>query len=207
MDRNRRSDLPYLDSVPPPSSFGAPSLGQRIGRFLTDLLETLLIAGVLFLGVNLATARVRVESLSMQPNLFEGEFVVVNKLAYRWTEPERGDIVVFRFPLNPEKRYIKRLIGLEGDFVEARDGSIFINGEALDEPYLAAAPNYTGEWTLSPGQVFVLGDNRNNSNDSKNWGPLDMSEIIGKAVLIYWPMSEAGLIPHYNLIGAAAANE
>jgi signal peptidase I len=138
----------------------------------------------------------------MEPSLHAGEFVVVNKLAYRWKAPERGDIVVFHFPLDPEKRYIKRVIGLPGDTIEARDGRIYVNGVALDEPYLAASPNYDGRWQVEEGHVFVLGDNRNNSNDSKNWGSLDMDAIIGKAVLIYWPPENLGLIPHYNLVHA-----
>jgi signal peptidase I len=180
--------------------------GERsLVGFLVELIEVVLIAGVLFLAVNAATARVRVESISMEPNLYEGEFVVVNRLAYRWGNPERGDIIVFNFPNNPKKRYIKRIIGLEGDHVSAHDGQILINDIPLDEPYLAASPDYVGDWIVGVGEVFVLGDNRNNSNDSKNWGMLDIEAIVGKAIFIYWPLAEVGIIPHYQLLPDGSA--
>ncbi|TFH33063.1 MAG: signal peptidase I [Anaerolineales bacterium] len=167
------------------------------------MLQTLLVAGLLFLGVNLITARIRVEGISMEPSLHEGQFVVVNRLAYRWREPQRGDIIVFRFPLNPERRFIKRVIGLPGDTIVVQSGEVFINGEVIYEPYLSVTPRYDGEWILGPDELFVLGDNRNNSSDSQNWGPLPEGEIIGRAVFVYWPPSEAGLIPHYDLAHAA----
>ena len=173
---------------------------RSLAKFFLELLEILLIAGGLFLAVNTATARVRVESISMEPNLYEGEFVVVNRLAYRWAAPERGDIIVFYFPDNPQKRYIKRVIGIEGDSVSASGGQVYVNGDPLYEPYLASAPNYTGEWQVGPGELFVLGDNRNNSNDSKSWGNLKMEAVIGKAIFIYWPIKDFGLIPHYDLM-------
>lgn len=171
-------------------------------RAIREFFEVILVAGVLFLIVNLLTARVRVESISMQPNLNEGEFVVVNRLAYRWEEPSRGDIIVFRFPGNEEKRYIKRVIGVGGDVITVNDGQVLVNGTILDEPYIAAPPVYEGEWYVEPGDVFVLGDNRNNSNDSKNWGSLEREEIIGKAIFVYWPPEEIGLIPHYEVLAA-----
>lgn len=138
----------------------------------------------------------------MEPSLHEGQFVVVNRLAYRWSHPERGDIIVFHFPLNPERRFIKRVIGLPGEDVSVRAGQVYINGELIEEPYLTVVPRYSGDWTLGGDEIFVLGDNRNNSSDSQNWGPLPLDEIIGKAILIYWPPTEAGLIPHYDLAAA-----
>jgi signal peptidase I len=165
-----------------------------------EILEILIIAGVLFLGVNLITARVRVESVSMEPNLHEGEFVVVNRMAYRWGIPERGDVIVFRFPGDSQQRYIKRIIGVEGDEITIEDGNVYINSQLVQEPYIAAPPVYSGEWTIGPQELFVLGDNRNNSNDSKNWGMLDVGSVIGKAVFIYWPPRDIGLIPHFDTL-------
>lgn len=167
------------------------------------MLQTILIAGLLFLAVNLLTARIRVEGISMEPNLHEGQFVIVNRLAYRWELPERGDIVVFRFPLNPDRRFIKRVIGLPGDTVAIQSGMVLVNDDALNEPYLAVEPRYSGSWTIGENEVFVLGDNRNNSSDSQNWGALPLENIIGKAFLIYWPPTEAGVIPHYDLAVAS----
>lgn len=189
-----------------PPEWGAtisPKPRNRLLQFLGEMLQTLLVAGLLFLGVNLLTARIRVEGISMEPNLHEGQFVVVNRLAYRWSEPQRGDIVVFHFPLDEDRRFIKRVIGLPSDNVVIRSGQVLINGEVIYEPYLSVTPRYNGEWIIGPDEVFVLGDNRNNSSDSQNWGPLPMNEIIGKAVFVYWPPSEVGLIPHYELAIAA----
>jgi signal peptidase I len=173
-------------------------------RWLGELLQTLLIAGLLFIGVSLATARVRVEGNSMEPGLHDGDLVLVNRLAYRMGELERGDVIIFYYPYNPEKRYIKRIIGLPGDSVTIRDGSLLLNGVEVMEPYIAAPPEYTGTWIVGPGEVFVLGDNRNNSEDSTDWGMLPMEEIIGKAVLVYWPPLDLGWIPHYTLLAEAA---
>jgi len=191
---------------PAPPEWGASSslgCGRRFLRLLGELFQTALIALVLFLAVNLITARIRVEGISMEPSLQDGQFVVVNRLAYRWHELNRGDIIVFHFPPDPSRRFIKRVIGLPGDVVSIHDGQVYVNGLSLTEPYLADEPLYHGEWRLTPSEVFVLGDNRNNSSDSQNWGPLPVDEIIGKAILIYWPIDTLGLIPHYDLVGAA----
>lgn len=183
----------------------APAEPRRsaVWAVLAEILQTVLIAVLLFLAVNLVTARIRVEGSSMEPSLHDGEMVVVNRLAYRWSEPSRGDIVVFYFPLDPSRRFIKRIIGLPGDRVEARDGLVYVNGVALDEPYLADPPRYSGAWQVDSNTLFVLGDNRNNSDDSQNWGPLPLDKVIGKAVLVYWPLPDVGLIPHYSLVTAA----
>jgi signal peptidase I len=176
---------------------------SAVWAVLAEILQTALVAGLLFLAVNLVTARIRVEGSSMEPSLHDGEMVVVNRLAYRWSGPSRGDIIVFRFPLDPSRRFIKRVIGLEGDQIEVRGGVVFVNGIPLEEPYIAAAPRYDGTWRVKPGKLFVLGDNRNNSSDSQNWGPLSLSDVIGKAVLVYWPLPDVGVIPHYSLVAAA----
>lgn len=191
----------------PPLDWGAktsPRGGNRLLSLLGEVLQTVLIALGLFLVVNLVTARIRVEGNSMEPSLHDGEFVVVNRLSLAWEDPSRGDIVVFHFPLDPTRRYIKRVIGVPGDSVSVQDGEVFINGIKLEEPYIAAPPLYVGDWMVGEGEVFVLGDNRNESSDSQNWGNLSQNAIIGKAVLVYWPPTEIGLIPHYELAVAAA---
>ena len=195
-------ETPFKRQTPEWGAESSPSLARRFMRFVAELLQTVLIAGVLFLAVNLLTARIRVEGISMEPSLHDGQFVVVSRLAYRWTTPQRGDIIVFRFPLDPERRFIKRVIGLPGETITAQGGELYVDGELIDEPYLTVTPRYSGEWTLNPDEIFVLGDNRNNSSDSQNWGALSMDEIIGKAILVYWPPAEAGPIPHYDLAAA-----
>jgi signal peptidase I len=192
---------------PTPAEWGPPpppGFAPRLARFVGEVLQTLVVAAIIFLGVNLITARIRVEGSSMEPTLHDAELVVVNRLAYRWTEPVRGDIVIFRFPLDPERRFIKRIIGLPGEYVVIHDGQVTIDGIPLDEPYIAAPPRYSGEWDIQPGQVFVLGDNRNNSSDSQTWGPLPLSQLIGRAILVYWPPPEMGLIPHSSQLVQAS---
>lgn len=192
------------DPTPPDWSIPAPpTFRRRMVRALGEVVQTILIAVLLFLGVNTVTARIRVEGNSMEPSLHDGEFVVVNRLAYRVGQPERGDIVVFHPPFDPERRFIKRIIGLPGDMIQVLDGTVYVNGESLREPYILATPNYSGEWTVGQDEIFVLGDNRNNSNDSQNWGAVARDQVIGKAVVVYWPLTEIGTIPHYDLASAS----
>lgn len=172
------------------------------GRFALDIIETLVLAVVLFLGINAISARVRVDGFSMRPTLEDGEFVLVNKMSYRFGEVSRGDIIVFHFPLNPEEELIKRVIGLPGDQIRAQNGLVYVNGQLLNEPYIYQAPLYSGEWTVSEGQIFVLGDNRNNSNDSKDWGLLPAGNVVGKAVLIYWPPPMWDVLEHTEVFAA-----
>lgn len=170
-------------------------------RFLIDVVETLILAVILFALINAVSARIRVDGLSMEPTLYTGEFVIVNKLAYRLGEPERGDVIVFHYPRDPEKEYIKRVIGLAGDQVNIENGEVTVNGQELEEPYISESPWYRSAWTVPEASLFVLGDNRNNSSDSHNWGPVPMENVIGKAVFVYWPIRAWGVIEHPVLAG------
>ncbi|MBN2554534.1 MAG: signal peptidase I [Anaerolineales bacterium] len=172
---------------------------------LMEIIQTLLLAGALFLAVNVLSARIRVEGPSMENSLVDGEVVIVNRLAYRWNEPQRGDIIVFRYPLDPDRRLIKRIVGIPGDEIHIAGSQVYINGSLIEEPYLSpgrerniADPASAVTWTLEEDQVFVMGDNREHSSDSRHWGPLPSSAIIGKAVFVYWPVSQIGAIPHYD---------
>jgi signal peptidase I len=139
----------------------------------------------------------RVLGHSMDPTLENNQFLVVNKLGYRLSEPVRGDIIVFRDPRSDERKLIKRVIGLPGEMLEIQDGRVFINGQPLDEPYVANPSRYSQEATPIPeGMYFVLGDNRNNSSDSHNWGTLERERVVGKAWVSYWPPRLWGTIPH-----------
>lgn len=182
---------------------GDPSQeSQSIKRFFVDLLETIILAVVLFFAINAVSARVRVDGFSMVPTLQDGEYVLVNRLAYRNSLPEQGDIIVFRSPQSADLDLIKRVIGLPGDTVTISGGVVQVNGQALDEPYIAAAPVYNGEWNVPEGNLFVLGDNRNDSSDSHAWGLLPVENVIGKAILIYWPIPEWNLIDHVEWAAA-----
>jgi signal peptidase I len=159
-------------------------------RFVLDILETLVLAVVLYFGINAVSARVRVDGFSMRPTLQDGEYILVNKLAYKTGEPHRGDIIVFIFPVDPQEDLIKRVIGLPGETVSVHNGVVKVDGIALTEPYIASPPAYDGDWRVPQDQLFVLGDNRNDSRDSHQWRFLPIENVIGKAVLIYWPPKE-----------------
>lgn len=171
-------------------------------RVALDILETLVLAVVLYFGINAISVRVKVDGTSMVPTLQNGEYILVNKLAYKTGEPQRGDIVVFVFPMNPQEDLIKRVIGLPGEKVAIHNGVVSINGIQINEPYIAAAPIYDGEWVVTEGQLFVLGDNRNESKDSHQWGLLPLENVVGKAVLIYWPPPEWQIINHVKEVYA-----
>ena len=175
---------------------------QSLKQFLVDLLETIILAVVLFFAINAVSARVRVDGFSMLPTLQDGEYVLVNRLAYRNDLPVRGDIIVFESPQSPNLDLIKRVIGLPSDTVRIFDGVLQVNGQMLDEPYIAAAPIYNGEWNVPEGNLFVLGDNRNDSSDSPAWGLLPVENVIGKAILIYWPIPDWNFIQHVETVAA-----
>jgi signal peptidase I len=172
-------------------------------RFVLDVLETLILSVLLFAGINAISARIRVDGYSMEPTLHTGEFVIVNKLSYKLGTPQIGDVIVFHFPRDPEQEYIKRVIGLAGDQVIISDGRVTVNNQMLEEPYVADPPVYEKSLIVPEGQLFVLGDNRNNSSDSHNWGTVPMDYVVGKAVFVYWPPQEWGLIDHISTASAA----
>lgn len=171
-------------------------------QFFVDIFQTIALAVALFIGINLVSARVRVDGISMMPTLENGEFVLVNKMSYQIGEINRGDIIVFDFPLNPKEELIKRVIGLPGDTVRVENGLVYVNGQMLNEPYISKPPQYTGSWTVRDGEIFVLGDNRNNSNDSKDWGLLPAENVVGKAILIYWPPPLWKMIDHTDIFAS-----
>lgn len=175
--------------------------GQRSGlpSFIIDILETLILAVILFVGINSVSARIRVDGSSMEPTLHGGEYVLVNKLSYRVGQPDYGDVIVFYYPRDPEQEYIKRVIGLPGDQVDVSDGRVYVNGQPLEEPYIAAAPVYPGSWMVPENSLFVLGDNRNNSSDSHSWGSVPISYVVGKAVFVYWPPPAWGPIEQIGM--------
>jgi len=184
----------HSESIPDPLLFPEGKPGS-IRHLILDALETILLSLVLFLGINAISARIRIESISMLPTLRAGDFVIVNKIAYRLGSPERGDVIIFHYPPDPDREpYIKRVIGLPGDRVQVHEGKVFINEHALSEPYISADPMYEGTWAIPEGSLFVLGDNRNSSSDSHQWGMVPLENVIGKAEVVYWPPAEWKLL-------------
>ena len=161
----------------------------------------ILILCVIIFGVLHATIQTyKIEQACMLPNIEPGQWLVINKVVYRFHPPERGDIIILRPPPNPDGiPYIKRVIGLPGETLEIKDGATYINGLLLEEPYING-PMYQpfGPKTITPNHYFVMGDNRNGAIDSRVWGLLPRENVIGKAWLCYWPVSKWGAVPNYR---------
>lgn len=173
---------------------------NSFSRILIDFAETLLLAVFLFLVINIATSRIQIQSISMQPTLYERDMVLVNRLAYHFDAIQRKDIIIFMPPLSDVKEpYIKRVIGLPGDNIHILNGKVIVNGEPLQETYLMSPPDYVGSWKVPADHLFVLGDNRNSSSDSHYWGMVPIANVIGRAEFIYWPFS------HLKVLNPASA--
>ena len=182
-----------------------PSGWQTAWAVIREVGETIILTLVIFFLIQLVIRNFRVVGTSMINNLHDGQYLIIDKLTYSplVTEilgmggPQRGDVIVFKPPRNPEDDYVKRIIGLAGEKVQVINGQVFINDEPLPEPFQPTPGSYTmpAPITVPEGQVFVLGDNRNNSNDSHNWGPLPIENIVGRAWLSYWPPDQWGVIP------------
>ena len=160
--------------------------------FVPEVVSALVSAGllsvVIFLLIRQVVQNYRIESHSMEPNFYEGQFILVNKLAYKLGEPTRGDVIVFHNPDNPDEDYIKRVIGLPGDSLELHDQMIFINGEVLPEPFdqnVMSPGTVFGPIVVEPDHLFVMGDNRDDSQDSRFWGLLPEENLVGKAFFIW----------------------
>jgi signal peptidase I len=167
-------------------------------HLLREIVETVLLTVAIFLLVNAATGRFRIEGASMEPNLHDSEYVLIDKVSYRLHPPERGDVIVFERQGN-ERDYIKRIIGLPGDTVQIAGGQVRVNGIALDEPYLNQAIHTDmPARQVEDGRYFVMGDNRNNSSDSRTFGNISLNDIVGRAWLVYWPPSEWAVVPHHT---------
>ncbi|HLF79018.1 MAG TPA: signal peptidase I [Dehalococcoidia bacterium] len=205
---------------PPPQR----SVWPRVRRLGLELIQTVILAALLFLAVRALAQNFRVEGSSMEPGLHNGQYLLVNKAVYyrinfktlskyipfidAGNEPEqfvihgpqRGDVIVFRFPGDTHRDFIKRVIGLPGDIVEINNGVVSVNGVVLDEPYIMgkSSTDY-GQTIVPPQSYFVLGDNRTNSSDSRNWGFVPEGNIIGKAQVSYWPLDTLGGVGNHHL--------
>jgi len=214
-----------MDPVPqePPAKKRTP-----FGRGFTELTRTILLASIVFVGARTVVLPYEVDGASMRPNLHDQERVLVNRTVYfhfdanklvNWIPgidregsseiypfhpPERGDVVVLNPPTPSHQPYIKRIIGLPGESIEFRNGFVYIDGERLEEPYIEQGVTRCGNSPycsideIPDGYVYVLGDNRNNSSDSRSFGLVAIEDIVGKAWFTNWPLTDIGLVPHYD---------
>ncbi|MBI4286667.1 MAG: signal peptidase I [Chloroflexi bacterium] len=171
--------------------------------FLRDVLATLVLAVVIYLLLQVTVQHSVVISQSMEPTLQVGQHLIVNKVVFKFREPQRGDVIVFRPPNSPNPGatpYIKRVIGIPGDSIEIKGGAVYRNSQKLDEPYIKSAPTYTlPKMTVPANNYFVLGDNRNNSGDSHLGWTVTRQELIGKAWLTIFPFSRWGVVDSYSV--------
>ncbi len=195
---------------------------QGIKATIREIIETVLLGLLIFFTIRIFIQNFRIEGSSMEPNLHNGQYLIINKVAYRFRlgisvplpidnparlefskelwefdEPERGDVIVFHYPRNPQRDFIKRVIALPGETVEIQSGRVFIDGASLEETFGPYRGSYSSPpQTVPEDTVFVLGDNRDNSSDSHAWGMLPQELIVGKAVISYWPPQLWGLVEH-----------
>ena len=208
-----------------------------MARVFRELLEAFILALIVFMVIQGSVRNFRVEGSSMQPTLEGGEYLLVNKLVYFpidtyrlsrvipfWKveksaegfaarAPERGEVIVFRYPKDESKDFVKRVVGLPGEHVEIRDGAVYIGGEPLPEPDIdAGATGCNGafcDYTLKADEYYVLGDNRcaGCSNDSRHWGPVPEKNVLGKVWFVYWPFSELHLLDSFSALAQGALRE
>lgn len=192
---------------------------SQMASIVREFIEAILLALVVFVAIQISVQNFKVEGSSMQPTLEGGQYLLVNKLVYFKIDPERlsrsipfwkvdnsderfavhppksGEVIVFRFPRDPSRDFVKRVIGVPGDWVEIRRGIVYVNSRSLDEPYITAYDYQDMHQVfLDEKEYFVLGDNRSGSNDSRNWGPVPEDLILGKVWIVYWPLSNWTLL-------------
>ena len=198
--------------------------------FIREIIETIILSLLLFVGIQFVVQSFQVEGASMRPTLAQGNYLLVNKLVYRhiaidgyaggdapdlpsvklfpFHAPMRGEVVVFNSPHDPDRDFVKRVIGAPGDTVEIRKGEVFINGARIDEPYIEQADDdYMDAQEVPDGYFFVMGDNRRDSNDSRDWGAVPFENIIGMAWVRYWPLSDIRLFPSAEVQAAQAESQ
>jgi signal peptidase I len=197
-------DIANQDSSHPPKNASAPHFQRELRGWTRDLAVALglALAIIIFL-----YQPVKVEGTSMAPLLSDQERIFINKFVYRFEPIERGDVVVFWYPLDRSKSFIKRVVGLPGEVIEIRSGHLYLNGTELQEPYVPAS--YLDDLSyparvIPSGEYFVMGDHRDSSNDSRVFGPVPRQCIYGKAVFAYWPVDRFGSLASTSTVNAAS---
>ena len=189
------------DSPPEQSSEIKQPAQKSTSHFTREIVETVAMTLLIFLAIHFTVQNFLVDGASMQPGLHTGEYVLVNKLAYTFHAPERGDVIVFELPQDTSENLIKRVIGLPGDKLVLTQNAVTVDGVKLNEPYISAPDGSQQETVTVPSNnYFVMGDNRPVSDDSRDWGFVPKDDIIGKAVMLYWPLSNWESINTYQSV-------
>ena len=178
-------------------------------RLIREIIETITLTILMFLIIRFAVQNFRVDGMSMEPTLHNGEYILVNKAAYIFHAPQRGDVIVFEYPGNLQVDYIKRIIAIPGDTITIVGTKVTVDGVTLSEPYInpedIANPFPPTNRVVGTNEYFVLGDNRGNSSDSRQWGFVPQQNIIGEATFVYYPFNEGnfGLLGNFSSVFAA----
>jgi len=180
------------------------TIKRWVAAFFDFLQGIVVVLAVLVMVYLFLVSPQEISGASMEPNFHNGEYILTNKVLYKFREPQRGDVVIFKSPKNKEVDYIKRIIGLPGEIVRLEKNTFFVNDQPIDEPYLAPGTTVFGGSYLSegqeiivpPGTYFVVGDNRPHSSDSREFGPIPLVDFIGVAFLRYFPFDRFGTLPH-----------
>lgn len=194
IDQHSDSNSDLNSEKPPVEVAPKTPVGNRLSLWLRDILVSVAAS---FMIITFLYQPVRVEGTSMQPELRDQDRLFINKFAYQFENISRGDVVVFHYPRDPSKSYIKRIIALPGDTLSIDDGRVYVNGKRISEPYVPR--RYRDERSLEetvipPNEYFVMGDHRSISSDSRDFGPVERDLIYGKAAFVYWPADNMGVI-------------
>ncbi len=204
------------------------SAAASLARLVWEVVQILVMAVLMVMLIRNFFHNYRIEGISMEPNFHDRQFLIVNRFAYCpgvhievpvanvslfervWCvrTPDRGDVVIFEYPRDPSRDFIKRVIGLPNETVEVRAGQVYVDGVLVPEPFGPNPGSYNAPpITVGPDEVYVMGDNRNNSSDSHLWGPLKLEHIIGKALVSYWPPQYWSVVPQYDLTDLSVATQ
>jgi len=183
---------------------------ERRYRLLREIIETITLTLLMFLIIRFAVQNFRVDGMSMEPTLHNQEYILVNKAAYVFHAPHRGDVIVFEYPPDPQVDYVKRIIAIPGDVISVVGEKVTVDGVTLREPYVNPSDPFNPfppiyNHTIPANQYFVMGDNRGNSSDSRQWGYVPRQNIIGQATFVYWPFDGGnfGLLPDFSSVFAS----
>lgn len=189
---------------------GSVGLGRQAFEFIVELIKVVLISLAIIIPVRYFLIQpFYVKGASMEPNFYDNQYLIINEISYRFSDPDRGDIVVFKYPLDPSQYFIKRVVGLPGETIEVKEGQVLLyndsysDGIVVGETYLEEGDTTNGEdrVVLEDDQYYVLGDNRDSSLDSRRFGPIKRKNIVGKVWFRGWPFTEFKVFesPSYNL--------
>jgi signal peptidase I len=193
---------PPVPALEHPINHPRPVINQY--RTLRDIFDLIIWIGIIYALVNLSSVRFVVQGPSMEPTFHNDQYLIVSRVNYLIGTPQRGDVIVFHYPNNTAEDFIKRVIGIPGDIVEIRDTQVYVNGNPLEETYInePCTPTRCRDTiiTLENDEFFVLGDNRNRSRDSRDFGAINREHIIGKVLIRYWPPTDWGFIRHVQSV-------